>query len=106
MLHKFYVFEELSLICGFLILDSGFGISISGFRFPGFRVVLIFIPCFVRKKEKKANLHRGTQETISSSITMTIPPTTTVIVLQEDGASRNMQKEELGFLSSIAQNVK
>jgi len=78
MLHKFCLFVELSLICGFLIPDSGFGISVSGFRFPGFRVVLIFIPCFVRKKEKKAHLHRGTQETISSSITMTIPPTTTV----------------------------
>ena len=37
---------------------------------------------FQRKREEKARLHRGTQETISSPNTMTTPPTTTLMILQ------------------------
>ena len=39
-------------------------------------------PEFSREEEEKVRLHQGTQETISSSNTMTTPPTTTLMILQ------------------------
>ena len=36
----------------------------------------------LEKREEKAHLHRGTQETISSPNTRTTPPTTTLMILQ------------------------
>ena len=56
-------------------------------------------PEFSKEERREGAPTSGTQETISSPNTMTTPPTTTDnFAVEEDGATRDMQNEELGFL--------
>ena len=55
---------------------------------------------FQMKREEKARLHQGTHEMISFPNTMTTPPLNDSgdFAVEGDGAIRDMQNEELGFL--------